>query len=161
MQPFYGVSPNTIVELGLGIVTGFPGSLVRIVAGRQIRRQPALAEYYELPMKDGQPVAAYSPRGRVDRNGVVWTAPPVVTSRELRPPPVQCRRSMGRKRPVSTAPKALRRIRCGPRTTRARGVGQRRLAVLHVRRIASTCSAPQQQRADGDGMIGSAVALVN
>jgi hypothetical protein len=70
--PFYGVSPNTIDSSIWGSSTGFPGSLIRIVPGSN-PPATAIAEYYELPMKDGRPVDAYSPRGMdVDRNGVVW-----------------------------------------------------------------------------------------
>ena len=70
--PFYGVSPNTVDDSIWGSSTGFPGSIVRIVPGPN-PPATALSEYYELPMKDGRPVSAYSPRGMdVDRNGVVW-----------------------------------------------------------------------------------------
>ena len=70
--PFYGVSPSPIDNSIWGSSTGFPGSVVRIVPGSN-PPATALAEYYELPMKDGKPVQAYSPRGMdVDRNGVVW-----------------------------------------------------------------------------------------
>jgi hypothetical protein len=70
--PFYGVSPSTIDDSIWGSSTGFPGSLIRIVPGQNLPAT-AIAEYYELPMKDGRPVDAYSPRGMdVDRNGVVW-----------------------------------------------------------------------------------------
>ena len=70
--PFYGVSPSPIDNSIWGSSTGFPGSVVRIVPGSN-PPATALAEYYELPMKDGKPVQAYSPRGMdVDGNGVVW-----------------------------------------------------------------------------------------
>jgi hypothetical protein len=70
--PFYGVSPSPIDNSIWGSSTGFPGSVVRIVPGSN-PPATALAEYYELPMKDGKPVQAFSPRGMdVDGNGVVW-----------------------------------------------------------------------------------------
>jgi hypothetical protein len=70
--PFYGVAPSPVDGSIWGSVTGFPGAVVRLVPG-QNAPQTALAEYYELPMRDGKPVAAYSPRGMdVDREGVVW-----------------------------------------------------------------------------------------
>jgi len=71
--PYYGVAPSTVDGSVWGSVTGFPGAVVRLAPGSN-PPQTALAEYYELPMKDGKPVDAYSPRGMdVDRNGVVWT----------------------------------------------------------------------------------------
>ena len=70
--PFYGVAPSTVDGSIWGSVTGFPGAVVRLVPGAH-PPQTALAEIYELPMQDGKPVEAYSPRGMdVDRNGVVW-----------------------------------------------------------------------------------------
>ena len=70
--PYYGVAPSPVDGSIWGSVTGFPGAVARLVPGSN-PPQTALAEYYELPMKDGKPVAAYSPRGMdVDRNGVVW-----------------------------------------------------------------------------------------
>ncbi len=70
--PYYGVAPSPTDGSIWGSVTGFPGAVARLVPGSN-PPQTALAEYYELPMKDGKPVAAYSPRGMdVDRNGVVW-----------------------------------------------------------------------------------------
>jgi streptogramin lyase len=70
--PYYGVGPSPVDGSIWGSVTGFPGAVVRLVPGPN-PPQTALAEYYELPMKNGNPVEAYSPRGMdVDRNGVVW-----------------------------------------------------------------------------------------
>ena len=70
--PYYGVAPSPVDGSIWGSVTGFPGALVRLVPGSN-PSQTALAEFYELPMSDGKPVQAYSPRGMdVDRNGVVW-----------------------------------------------------------------------------------------
>ena len=70
--PYYGVAPSPTDGSIWGSVTGFPGAVVRLAPGTN-PPQTALAEYYELPMKDGTPVQAYSPRGMdVDRNGVVW-----------------------------------------------------------------------------------------
>jgi len=71
--PYYGVAPSPTDGSIWGSMTGFPGAVVRLSPGAN-PPATALAEYYELPMKDGRPVAAYSPRGMdVDRNGVVWT----------------------------------------------------------------------------------------
>jgi hypothetical protein len=70
--PYYGVAPSPVDGSIWGSVTGFPGAVARLVPGAN-PPQTAIAEYYELPIKDGKPVAAYSPRGMdVDRNGVVW-----------------------------------------------------------------------------------------
>jgi hypothetical protein len=70
--PYYGVAPSPTDGSIWGSVTGFPGAVARLVPGPN-PPQTAIAEYYELPMKNGQPVEAYSPRGMdVDRNGVVW-----------------------------------------------------------------------------------------
>ena len=70
--PYYGVAPSPVDGSIWGSVTGFPGAVARLVPGAN-PPQTALAEYYELPMRDGKPVAAYSPRGMdVDREGVVW-----------------------------------------------------------------------------------------
>jgi hypothetical protein len=70
--PYYGVAPSPTDGSIWGSVTGFPGAVVRLVPGNN-PPATALTEYYELPMRDGKPVAAYSPRGMdVDRNGVVW-----------------------------------------------------------------------------------------
>jgi hypothetical protein len=70
--PYYGVGPSPTDGSIWGSVTGFPGAVARLVPGPN-PPQTALAEYYELPMKNGVPVEAYSPRGMdVDRNGVVW-----------------------------------------------------------------------------------------
>ena len=71
--PFYGVSPSPLDGSIWGSSTGFPGSVVRLVPGPN-PPATALAEYYELPLKDGTPLQAFSPRGMdVDQNGVVWT----------------------------------------------------------------------------------------
>ena len=70
--PFYGVSPSPLDGSIWGSSTGFPGSVVRLVPGPN-PPATALAEYYELPLEDGEPLAAFSPRGMdVDQNGVVW-----------------------------------------------------------------------------------------
>ena len=70
--PLYGVAPSPLDGSIWGSSTGFPGSVVRLVPGAN-PPATALAEYYELPMKDGKPLEAFSPRGMdVDRNGVVW-----------------------------------------------------------------------------------------
>jgi hypothetical protein len=70
--PYYGVAPSPTDGSIWGSVTGFPGAVARLVPGPN-PPQTAIAEYYELPMKNGVPVEAYSPRGMdVDRNGVVW-----------------------------------------------------------------------------------------
>ena len=70
--PYYGVAPSPVDGSVWGSVTGFPGAVARLAPGAN-PPQTALAEYYELPMRDGKPVAAYSPRGMdVDREGVVW-----------------------------------------------------------------------------------------
>jgi hypothetical protein len=72
--PYYGVGPSPVDGSIWGSVTGFPGAVARLVPGPN-PPQTAIAEYYELPMKNGVPVEAYSPRGMdVDRNGVVWVA---------------------------------------------------------------------------------------
>ena len=71
--PYYGVAPSPVDGSIWGSVTGFPGGVARLVPGAN-PPATALAEYFELPMKDGKPVTAYSPRGMdVDREGVVWT----------------------------------------------------------------------------------------
>ena len=71
--PFYGVSPSPLDGSIWGSSTGYPGSVVRLVPGPN-PPATALAEYYELPLEDGEPLEAFSPRGMdVDRNGVVWT----------------------------------------------------------------------------------------
>jgi hypothetical protein len=57
-----------------GTVMGFPGAIVRLTPGVN-PPETALAEVFEPPMKNGVPVAGYSPRGGdVDRNGVYWAA---------------------------------------------------------------------------------------
>jgi hypothetical protein len=70
---FYAVSPAPDGSVW-GSMLGYPGALVRLVPGSN-PTETALAEYYELPMKNGQPVEGFSPRGMdVDRNGVAWAA---------------------------------------------------------------------------------------
>ena len=70
--PYYGVGPSPVDGSIWGSSLGFPGAVVRLVPGSN-PPATALAEYFELPMKDGKPVQAYSPRGMdVDRHGVVW-----------------------------------------------------------------------------------------
>jgi hypothetical protein len=57
-----------------GTTFGFPGAIVRLSPGAN-PPETALAEIFELPMRDGKPVLGFSPRGGdVDRNGVYWTA---------------------------------------------------------------------------------------
>ncbi|HZF66563.1 MAG TPA: hypothetical protein VEZ47_00825 [Gemmatirosa sp.] len=57
-----------------GTTHGFPGAVIRITPGAN-PPETALTEIFELPMKDGKPVAGFSPRGGdVDRNGVYWAA---------------------------------------------------------------------------------------
>lgn len=57
-----------------GTSLGYPGALVRLTPGAN-PPATALAEVFEPPMKDGKPVAGYSPRGGdVDRDGVFWAA---------------------------------------------------------------------------------------
>ena len=69
---FYGVAPSPIDGSIWGSIPGFPGAVARLVPGTN-PPATALAEYYQLPMKDGKPLQAYSPRGMdVDRNGIVW-----------------------------------------------------------------------------------------
>jgi hypothetical protein len=70
--PFYGVSPSPLDGSIWGSSTGFPGSVVRLVPGSN-PPETALAEYYEFPARDGQPLEAFAPRGMdVDNDGVVW-----------------------------------------------------------------------------------------
>lgn len=58
-----------------GTTLGFPGALIRLDPGPN-PPETALAEVYELPMRDPRtPVQGFSPRGGdVDRNGVYWVA---------------------------------------------------------------------------------------
>jgi hypothetical protein len=70
---FYAVSPATDGSVW-GSVLGYPGAVVRLNPGSN-PTETALAEVYELPLKNGEPVEGFSPRGMdIDRNGVVWTA---------------------------------------------------------------------------------------
>src|SRR6266496_268860 len=70
---FYAVAPAPDGSVW-GSMLGFPGAVVRLLPGSN-PTETALAEYYELPLKNGQPVEGFSPRGMdVDRNGVAWTA---------------------------------------------------------------------------------------
>jgi hypothetical protein len=70
---FYSVSPAPDGSVW-GSQLGFPGAIIRLNPGSN-PPETALAEVYELPMRDGAPVEGYSPRGGdVDRNGVYWTA---------------------------------------------------------------------------------------
>ena len=71
---FYSVSPAPDGSVW-GSVLSFPGAVVRLNPGPN-PPATALAEYYELPLKDAtSPVNGFSPRGGdVDRNGVFWTA---------------------------------------------------------------------------------------
>jgi len=71
--PFYSVSPARDGSVW-GSVLGYPGAVVRLNPGPN-PPDTALAEVYELPLKNGEPVEGFSPRGMdIDRNGVVWTA---------------------------------------------------------------------------------------
>ncbi|HEX4135857.1 MAG TPA: carboxypeptidase-like regulatory domain-containing protein [Bryobacteraceae bacterium] len=58
-----------------GSILGFPGGIVRVVAGPN-PPETALTEYYEVPWNNPKaPVSGYSPRGMdIDRNGVAWVA---------------------------------------------------------------------------------------
>lgn len=69
---FYAVSPAADGSVW-GSSLGYPGAIIRLNPGPDPSRT-ALAEYYELPVKEsGEPVEGFSPRGMdVDRNGVVW-----------------------------------------------------------------------------------------
>ena len=70
---FYSVSPAPDGSVW-GAQLGFPGAIIRLNPGSN-PPETALAEVYELPMRDGAPIEGYSPRGGdVDRNGVFWTA---------------------------------------------------------------------------------------
>jgi hypothetical protein len=70
---FYAVSPAPDGSVW-GSNLGFPGAVIRLDPGAN-PPETALAEVYELPMRDGQPVEGFSPRGGdVDRNGVYWAA---------------------------------------------------------------------------------------
>jgi hypothetical protein len=70
---FYAVSPAPDGSVW-GSQLGFPGAVIRIVPGAN-PPETTLAEVYELPMRDGEPVEGYAPRGMdVDRNGVAWAA---------------------------------------------------------------------------------------
>lgn len=69
---FYAVSPAPDGSVW-GSSLGYPGAVIRLNPGSN-PPETALAEYYELPLKDsGDPIEGFSPRGMdVDRNGVVW-----------------------------------------------------------------------------------------
>jgi hypothetical protein len=70
---FYSVAPAPDGSVW-GSQLGFPGAIIRLNPGSN-PPETALAEVYELPMRDGAPVEGYSPRGGdVDRNGVYWAA---------------------------------------------------------------------------------------
>ena len=57
-----------------GTQLGYPGAVIRLDPGSN-PPETALAEVYELPMREGVPVEGFSPRGGdVDRNGVYWVA---------------------------------------------------------------------------------------
>jgi hypothetical protein len=69
----YAVSPAPDGSVW-GSQLGFPGAVVRIEPGPN-PPETTLAEVYELPMRDGEPVEGFSPRGMdVDRDGVAWVA---------------------------------------------------------------------------------------
>jgi hypothetical protein len=71
---FYAVSPAPDGSVW-GSFLGFPGAVIRLNPGAN-PPETALAEVYELPLKDPRtPAEGFSPRGMdVDRNGVVWAA---------------------------------------------------------------------------------------
>jgi len=71
---FYSVAPAPDGSVW-GTYLGYPGAVVRLVPGAN-PPAPALAEVYELPLKEsGDPVEGFSPRGGdVDRDGVFWAA---------------------------------------------------------------------------------------
>ncbi|HEX6070817.1 MAG TPA: hypothetical protein VFZ18_13365 [Longimicrobiaceae bacterium] len=70
---FYAVAPAPDGSVW-GSYLGLPGAVIRLDPGTN-PPETALAEVYELPMRDGVPVEGFSPRGGdVDRNGVYWTA---------------------------------------------------------------------------------------
>jgi hypothetical protein len=71
---FYAVSPAADGSVW-GSQLGFPGALIRLTPGAN-PPETALAEVFELPMKDeATPVEGFSPRGMdVDRHGVAWAA---------------------------------------------------------------------------------------
>src|SRR6266481_3100672 len=58
---FYAVSPAPDGSVW-GSMLGFPGAVVRLNPGSN-PTETALAEYYELPMRNGVPVEGFSPRG--------------------------------------------------------------------------------------------------
>ena len=70
---FYGVAPAPDGSIW-GSVTGFPGSIIRVVPGAD-PTNTALSEIYELPWNNPRAsVQGYAPRGMdVDSKGVVWT----------------------------------------------------------------------------------------
>ena len=70
---FYAVAPAPDGSVW-GSNLGFPGAVIRLDPGAN-PPETALAEVYHLPMRDGEPVEGFSPRGGdVDRNGVYWVA---------------------------------------------------------------------------------------
>ena len=70
---FYGVAPAPDGSIW-GSVTGFPGSIIRVVPGPD-PTNTALSEIYEVPWNNPRAsVQGYAPRGMdVDSKGVVWT----------------------------------------------------------------------------------------
>ncbi len=71
---FYAVAPAPDGAIW-GTTLGFPGSVIRLVPGKN-PPETAIAEMYEPPMGSGvKPVEGFPPRGGdVDRNGVYWAA---------------------------------------------------------------------------------------
>jgi hypothetical protein len=71
---FYSVAPAPDGSVW-GTQLGFPGAVIRLNPGSN-PPETALAEVYELPMRDANnPVEGFSPRGGdVDRDGVYWVA---------------------------------------------------------------------------------------
>jgi hypothetical protein len=70
---FYSVAPAPDGSVW-GTQLGFPGAAIRLNPGSN-PPETALAEVYELPLRDGVPIEGFSPRGGdVDRNGVYWAA---------------------------------------------------------------------------------------
>jgi hypothetical protein len=70
---FYSVAPAPDGSVW-GTQLGYPGAAIRLNPGSN-PPETALAEVYELPLRNGQPIEGFSPRGGdVDRNGVYWAA---------------------------------------------------------------------------------------
>jgi hypothetical protein len=73
MNGLYAVAPAPDGSVW-GTSLGYPGALIRITPGAN-PPHTTLAEIFQPPMRDGEPVAGFSPRGGdIDRNGVAWIA---------------------------------------------------------------------------------------